>query len=1070
MRTFLCSLLVVLFAAPAPAREWHARQGGFSVKAELVDLRDGSVFLKRDDNGQEVVVPLDKLSLEDVRFVHAELARLTNAIKGSSPVEMNRTEAATRSPFKPPRTPTKSAPPSSASSVVAAPEKDLDNYPSMPASGAKAPPLPVAGQLNWQAAPDPSPYDYRLVESVQVNAAAPNESYSLHPKFAEHPSHFVFFEESSKNFSAFHLPTQRLVGELKFDEYGLRNVEYSPDGRYLAVSARNKDTHQMEVQVWSFVTGKLVHSFAPDGTTRLITAVRFAGSDRIVIACSGDRLISCFDIATGRKISEASLPLFTNDESLAISPGGSYAAIFSSLDKNARLIDLRNGVEAGVVGGKSELPASSSLKQISFSPDGEELLVYSTAGGGRHLATWDMSSGKRLLDLNFQEDPSKSLSQSSSYRDRPLEWRHDRSGWLITGGALVERGSADIVWIDRSQGGPGFSHESRRFVDNDRLLVFSNANDRRMRMSLLTISAEDIAANRALLAKGATAADHGLPPLTPIADAEVEEIETSIQWNYQPDVAPQVAAKSMTSKLRISAPLLQLGHVYQCRSSNRVLIGLREPEESRRLHGLSTIEEQYFDLMDLATGKPMQRTSIPFPTLLKAVAPTGDWAAFVTKESKDRVDLFDLTTGKPAVAFRPFASGGDKIGALAFGSDRTMLWVLSEAGELTQWKLPECRALARRNYGRSTRLQSSPSGSTLCVIAPSQTELLDADSGKMLGTLASPTDEQVSGYGHVAFSDDGRQLASCRFSTSGPQHVVLWNLTDNRVEKTFEIPFKPSFVAWGSADVLLIRVMHDGKSKVVIADHLAAVHLPSERVVWNYLMPHGAFGSLGSDGRQWYAASALTRADSTLVAAEMPSQAEQESFRDLRPVAPLLTRGDAIAIKVDAEVPSLDLQRKDLSKDLQEGYVAKALLSGYQPDPDAEYVLSVEVSEKLTPDTLRLRVLGQLYIESVQVTEVTGRLRLADRNGNVVWLEEIREKTNANSARRGLPRGMKAADFLRLQQWHSVVEWLFKTPIPATFFEPSSADAAGISVLTPEGIDVRKPMTKSNDKPADQAI
>lgn len=60
--------LPFLFVAAASAREWTSSDGKFTVEAELVEFANGMVRLKKD-NGKEITVPLQKLSLLDREFV-----------------------------------------------------------------------------------------------------------------------------------------------------------------------------------------------------------------------------------------------------------------------------------------------------------------------------------------------------------------------------------------------------------------------------------------------------------------------------------------------------------------------------------------------------------------------------------------------------------------------------------------------------------------------------------------------------------------------------------------------------------------------------------------------------------------------------------------------------------------------------------------------------------------------------------------------------------------------------------------------------------------------------------------
>lgn len=1078
VRGLILSLLLFGLTVPAVAREWHAREGGFSVKAELVDVRDGAAVLKRDDTGQEISVPLAKLSLDDVRFVHAELDRLTKAINGGMPAN----GAPSGGGFSPPRAPgsasSSGAGVAPATGVVGNPapvpaaalKEDLGNYPTMPRTDAQAPPLVRSEQFEWQVSVDANPYQFQLPPEKTVKSTSPQKSYSLKPKFSEHPSHFVFFADGSQDFFAYHLPTQKLVGKLHFESSLYQKMAFSEDGHYFAAEVRNDATNKPEVQVWSFATERLVRTIPVGGDSFYLTAIRFAGPDRILIAEPNDHVIRCYDIVSGRMVSQIKIRNFFQENQLAVSPGGAYVAVISSTDKLVHIYDLRTGAEAGEVGGKAQLPNFASPQQVSFSPDGEELLLYSNSGSGKHLIAWNMRTGEKSAELRFDEDPARQGPTGFSYRDRPIEWRPDRSGWLIGGWVLVERGSSDIVWIDDTQKSPSDVGQPRRFVDNNRLLDFGSDSERRMTMTLAAISNETLAANREMIASGATAFDNGLPPLTPIVDDRIQEIVTDIQWKYQPDEAPAVAEATLHDGARVIANYAQLGRMVMARTANRALIGLRELDESRRQRGLSIIQEQYFDLVDLQTGKPLMRTTLPFATLLKAVDPSGVWGAFADSANKDRVDLFDLATGKPVVAFRPFQNSAGEIASMAFGSDKSTLWILSVKGELTQWKLPECRVVARRMYGSSTRLQASPSGHTLCVASPRKMELLDADTGEMLGTLASPAVENFAAGGYLAFSDDGRKLAmACDLGTDA-HCVLVWDLVANDIEKSIPFPYRPLGISWGDDDLVLVNASSKLPNRKVAA-HLVAVHLPSERIGWNYLLTHGGFGYRGSDGRQWYVSGDANQTDSTVRAVHLPQAEDAELINNLPPLAPLLSGGDRLAIRVDAEIPTINIEREDLAKDLRDLYVAKAIKAGYNADPNAQHVLTIEVREKLTAETLRLRILGRFSVESIQKTEVFATLRITDGDGKLIWTDEIREKTEADLARQGIPPGVGVSEFFRQQQWRNVLKWIADAKVPAAIFDASSITGAGVSVMTVNGVEVRKNLNiPVNNQPGDKAI
>lgn len=87
-RALLVLAILGSFASPLWARQWTSRAGGFSVEAELLDVRNGNAVLKRAD-GSELTVPINKLSLADVRYIEETLraadARLTGKEATSTP-------------------------------------------------------------------------------------------------------------------------------------------------------------------------------------------------------------------------------------------------------------------------------------------------------------------------------------------------------------------------------------------------------------------------------------------------------------------------------------------------------------------------------------------------------------------------------------------------------------------------------------------------------------------------------------------------------------------------------------------------------------------------------------------------------------------------------------------------------------------------------------------------------------------------------------------------------------------------------------------------------------------------
>jgi hypothetical protein len=97
LSVLLVAVMVGLPASPATARQWTSRAGGFSVEAELVDVKDGNAILKKTD-GSQMSVPLSKLSLGDVRYINEVLKSAEAGITGAKPDAPAATEQSQASP------------------------------------------------------------------------------------------------------------------------------------------------------------------------------------------------------------------------------------------------------------------------------------------------------------------------------------------------------------------------------------------------------------------------------------------------------------------------------------------------------------------------------------------------------------------------------------------------------------------------------------------------------------------------------------------------------------------------------------------------------------------------------------------------------------------------------------------------------------------------------------------------------------------------------------------------------------------------------------------------------------
>ena len=150
--------------------------------------------------------------------------------------------------------------------------------------------------------------------------------------------------------------------------YGITNLDFSPDNRYLATATTSGDEAEGPlVKIWDVSTGKNQSTFKGHVETSRVWGLDFS-PDGERMATSGSNAIKLWERATGNNIAE-----LTGHSSIVIglvfSQDGKYLAS-SSADESARLWDLTTGEVVQVFPGPG-----GPLTSAAFSPDGKYLLV-----------------------------------------------------------------------------------------------------------------------------------------------------------------------------------------------------------------------------------------------------------------------------------------------------------------------------------------------------------------------------------------------------------------------------------------------------------------------------------------------------------------------------------------------------------------------------------------------------------------------------------------------------------------------------------------------------------------------
>lgn len=183
------------------------------------------------------------------------------------------------------------------------------------------------------------------------------------------------------------------------DASGTGVIAYSPNGRFLAVSAGEKVIRIYDARPGDRLTAELSKTLS--GHAAQILGLDFCDTNTLV-SISLDQTVKIWDIESGKLLDSADLAL-GKQVRFAIAPGHDSLAADSSFGK-ARLWNYRTGEVL-----KTFEPNDSWVSALAFTPDGKSLVIGTDKGVVRVMdtATWTVT---RTIDL---DSPVHSLAASA---------------------------------------------------------------------------------------------------------------------------------------------------------------------------------------------------------------------------------------------------------------------------------------------------------------------------------------------------------------------------------------------------------------------------------------------------------------------------------------------------------------------------------------------------------------------------------------------------------------------------------------------------------------------------------
>jgi WD40 repeat protein len=938
-------------------------------------------------------------------------------------------------------------------------------------AGAGEPPVAEAGHSGWQVKPDPPAEPLIVPTDVKLEIPV-GRGFDATVHCPPVPSPYVLtgvdYPYSTPK-TLWDLRTGKSCGKLDV-EFGLRPwVRISPDGKHVAFIGQIPSP----LEVWSFERGKQMQKFEVQREGGEVVWHEFAGPDRLIICRERSTEVGVWEIASGKKLFTCPVTHGVRGRQLAISPRRHYLSV---CDENGlRLVDLRNGVLAGtlkvsdVEGIRKAWPAG-----FAFSHDGKELAgmlhehEVPVEPGHLVLRVWDLSDGHVIVDhpVNLGNDPKRNDLLRHGYHS--IEWFDDGSGWLLFGTYMIDRQKGGPVYILPFDGQDNFPCP-RRFVHGDRMLIATGQGKKR-HLEFVPLPREKLAAGAKLAAAGGDVTDVDMPPVTAVnwtGMREAVELYPS-EWSYVVPAAP-AAVKSGPSSIALEGRSDQIETVFFSRADVGQAAVALSAADSRIVQtsvSYTPAKDVAFavDRYDLATGKRLGRTTLPYKARVCDFSPDGTQLLLT---AQGRVDVITAADGKPVVGWRPYQEERKALDVIwAAHVDPQHVLTSNYAGQLILWKLPECRAIWTVTGGGQQHPALSADRKCLAVQVRDVLHVMDTAAGRSFGRLPlGSKEDSTPSIQRPVFSADGRRLAAFLWK-GGQAFMATWDLkTGDRVAEvrlpqaltnTFDpleadktpMPLAAHHFAWCGPQHMLVQVPATLQSGWYSRPPLAEprrdaptetllVDLTRQRLVWWYVFRAGTpFWTLpdglpSPDGRFWHVVCE-PRQPPRLTAVTLPEPAEAAAIAKGPAPEPFLKPGDKVAVEIELKTePPVGRTREQAVQELTE--VATAMLTARQ------FVVVPKAAARLKLIMVEMK-LPNLPTEAPKVpkSKLHGQLAIYESH-RIVWEGYANRITDDPAPGEHPPDGMSLADYLRKRQWQEVVDELRQISLPETLYSPAMA-------------------------------
>lgn len=927
------------------------------------------------------------------------------------------------------------------------------------------PPENVPGELppelagTWDVQFDPIAEPITFEEDRKLRVPFPGGVNAQEVHWPTSPSYFVGLGRNTfdRDFrEVYDIRDHKKLGRIYGFAASNGKFAISPDGKFYAVSNRESKG----VYVWDVENSK------PKGTLPLASSwgakvVEFAGPKRLAAMADSKAPLQIWSLPSGNPERTITLPEEAVEQSIAFSHGGKYLAVYNKKREfpAIHLIDLDTGKFAGAI----NVPLQGdnnfwvpNCQVLMFSPDGEEIAgIFEESFKGKYFYSFSLKDRSLAFEYKFEEDNTFWWTTANA---TPIQWFPNKKRWLVFGNLLLDREVGNIVWKFSTDKNTA----AARRVLTDKLMMGATLEKGKPTLLSFEVEEEKIAKVADTVAVGGKIVDAKLPPLTAIDRSRVQQLSLDVgigNWTATPDPAPQ-GESELKNSVSVTATGGRMTNLMlsNAKAARAVVFsqlkgpGIRAP---RPIPGRSSVDQGTFahiDVYNLQTGRRSDQMDLEFPTELAAYSPSGTRIATVFlpepnraaafQSERDRIDIWTVEDGKPALAFRPYNEedkNNRKVMACAFVDDNHLL-TLNNQKKLVMWKLPECEAVYE--IPEATEPGLSPNQKYLAVSTGRGYLLLDSRTGQQVGSF------NIEGTMHAAaFHPDGKRFAASCTGPRGPS-LVIWSMEDGSVLTEFPIQ-------------TTAQSMHFCDDNHLLMNNATLIDVEHELIVWTYRLAAGAHSPQSPDGRHWYI-TPKGASGAELIAVKLPEQpvADHLAKKDLKPEF-LLQPGGQVStqINIPDSGPGQSTMRQQALKNLVEKYQNTGTAVGGGSD----LVIAMDLTQNDTGKTQDVVITksrspfgGSIFNQGGE--EISIPLKNLECKITFTYQGKVlneRKATYSNAVSRffsePLKEGESAHEHLDKKMWGMAASFFINYSPPVYVFRDFEGKGLGLSTLTDRG-------------------